>query len=156
MPVVLIWIIIVCFIIFGQINKAKNFSQKSNRKSTVYQKRPPQSQKSFADIKGQKSVGPNVERNCAAEDNHRSENNIHQHKTGTSGAVPNVSRSYTETEARMRTEKKGKRTVAMRLYEGDSIPRGYRMVRCNYCAAENLIPYASKGEYMCYFCHEDL
>lgn len=126
MPVVLIWFIVVCFFIFGQINKAKNLSQKSNRKSTVYQKRPPQSQKSFADMKGQKSVGPNV------------------------------SRSYTETEARMRTEKKGKRTVAMRLYEGDSIPRGYRMVRCNYCAAENLIPYASKGEYMCYFCHEDL
>lgn len=55
-----------------------------------------------------------------------------------------------------RMEKKGNRIAALRLYEGDHVPQGYRMVRCSYCAAENLIAYSSKGDYMCYFCHEDL
>ncbi len=46
---------------------------------------------------------------------------------------------------------------AQRLVLGDPIPKNARLVICNYCAAENLVPvgeYANK--YNCYFCREKL
>lgn len=138
-------------------DKAK--SSKSN--PPVYQ-RPvsqPASQpvrKNFAVMPEHKKVPPNVERNCAAEDKHRSENNVYAKKTVKPVAVPNVSRPYTEPQKQTRKEKKDNRIAAIRLYEGDHVPQGYRMVKCHYCAAENLIAHSARGNYMCYFCHEDL
>lgn len=51
----------------------------------------------------------------------------------------------------------GGRSVALRHYDGDSIPKGMRLVKCSYCGAENLIPeYKKQEEFTCYFCREIL
>ncbi len=133
--------------------------KKETKKSTTQYYQRPTAQpvnKNFAVMPEQKKVPPNVERNCAVEDKHRSENNIYAKKPVKPVAVPNVNRPYTEAPKQTREQKKNTRNIALRLYEGDPVPRGYRMVKCHYCAAENLISYSARGDYMCYFCHEDL
>lgn len=141
--------------------------QNRPQQNGVYQNRPIQSttgrskpmqtyDKNFAVMPEHKKVPPNVERNCMVEDRHRSEKNGSAKPAVKPSAVPNVQRGYTEALKQTREQKKATRMVAMRLYEGDPVPRGYRMVKCRYCAAENLIAYSSKGDYMCYFCHTDL
>lgn len=45
---------------------------------------------------------------------------------------------------------------AQRLYEGDSVPQGMRVIKCSYCGAENLVPQGSRQKYTCYFCREEL
>ena len=45
---------------------------------------------------------------------------------------------------------------ARRLYEGDSVPQGMRVIKCSYCGAENLVPQGSRQKYTCYFCREEL
>ena len=45
-----------------------------------------------------------------------------------------------------------KRIVALRLMEGDPVPQGYVVVRCPYCAAENLVTQNCKEYHSCYFC----
>lgn len=57
---------------------------------------------------------------------------------------------------RLRRETGGRR-AAQRHYDGDSIPRGMRPVRCGYCGAENLIgDYEKQSDFTCYFCREIL
>lgn len=57
---------------------------------------------------------------------------------------------------RLRRETGGRR-AAQRHYDGDSIPRGMRLVRCGYCGAENLIGEREKqSDFTCYFCREIL
>lgn len=49
----------------------------------------------------------------------------------------------------------GKLHYAQRLWLGDPVPQGKRLVYCAYCNAENLVPihdYTTK--YHCYFCRE--
>lgn len=151
----LIFWIIVIYIIISKTKKAQG--QTNNRTTQVNTSRTVQQpQRNFAVVTEQKKIQPNVERKCAAEDRHRSENNIHQKRPVQQTSVPNVKRAYTEVPKQTRMEKQVSRMVAMRLYEGDRVPQGYRMVKCGYCAAENLIAYSSRGAYMCYFCHEDL
>ena len=60
-----------------------------------------------------------------------------------------------EEEMRLRKAYGGLR-VAMRLYEGDSIPQGKRLSVCSYCGAENLLPMGARERYCCYFCREPL
>lgn len=51
----------------------------------------------------------------------------------------------------------GGRMAAQRHYDGDSIPRGMRLVKCSYCGAENLIgDYQKQNDFTCYFCREIL
>lgn len=157
---VLILIFIIGYSYYKKAKKAGLIEDKAKaKKSTPQYYQRPVSQpvnKNFAVMPEQKKVPPNVERNCAVEDKHRSENNIYAKKPVKPVAVPNVNRPYTEAPKQTREEKKSKRMVATRLYEGDQVPRGYRMVKCHYCAAENLISFSARGDYMCYFCHEDL
>lgn len=150
----LIWLIIVAAVF---VSKSKKAQKKIEKKATqVFASKPAQPQKNFAEMPQHKKAVPNVERKCAAEDRHRSENNVYQKRPSKTQAVPNVKRAYTEAPKQTRMEKRSTRMAATRLYEGDHVPQGYRMVKCGYCAAENLIAYSSKGDYMCYFCHEDL
>ena len=46
----------------------------------------------------------------------------------------------------------GKRIVALRLMEGDPVPQGYTVIRCPYCAAENLVTKNCRQHHSCYFC----
>lgn len=46
----------------------------------------------------------------------------------------------------------GQRIVALRLMEGDPVPQGYHMIKCPYCAAENLVTKNCKQHHSCYFC----
>lgn len=48
------------------------------------------------------------------------------------------------------------RTSAGRLIYGDPVPNDKRMVVCNYCGAENLVPHYVATHYKCYFCREDI
>lgn len=51
----------------------------------------------------------------------------------------------------------GGRSAAQRHYDGDSVPRGMRIVKCGYCGAENLIgDYQNQKDFTCYFCREIL
>ena len=155
----IIWLIIVGAIFYSKAKKAGKIGNVSEKKNTPVTYTRPTSQpvkKNFAIMPEHKNVQPNVERKCAAEDGHRSENNVFAKRPVKPTATPNVSRPYTEPPKQTRMEKKGSRMTALRLYEGDHVPQGYRMVRCSYCAAENLIAHSSRGAYMCYFCHEDL
>ena len=64
--------------------------------------------------------------------------------------------AYLERKARLHQETGG-RMVGVRYYEWDSIPKGNRVVKCNYCGAENLISERYKpNRYTCYFCREIL
>lgn len=157
------FLILLIIIGFSSYSKAKKAGiiqdkEKNNKNNPPVYQRPVSQpvKKNFAVMPEHKKVPPNVERNCAAEDEHRSENNVYAKKTVRPVAVPNVSRPYTEPQKQTRKEKKGNRIAAIRLYEGDHVPQGYRMVKCHYCAAENLIAHSARGNYMCYFCHEDL
>ena len=167
---ILIWIVIAVAIYMSKAKKAQSQTQKQSqsqsqtqsqtpngmRQGGVYYQRQQPQNKNFAVIPEQKKVLPNVERKCMVEDKHRSENNVYHQKTPQQTSVPNVKREYTQGSKETREERKATRMIAKRLYEGDSVPQGYRMVKCRYCAAENLIAYASRGKYMCYFCHDDL
>lgn len=51
----------------------------------------------------------------------------------------------------------GRLNYGQRIYLGDPVPNGKRLVYCPYCNAENLVPahdYSKK--YHCYFCREEL
>lgn len=49
------------------------------------------------------------------------------------------------------------RNAAQRYEEWFPVPEGKEVVRCRYCAADNLIPRGSRREqYTCYFCREEL
>lgn len=109
-------------------------------------------QRSFAAMPDQQRAVPNVERNCSADDKHRYENNLSPHKQKQISAVPNVQR----TNMQPQPKKSGNRKAAMQLYIGDPVPKGMRKVVCSYCAAENIVPYAARNEYKCYFCHYDI
>lgn len=51
----------------------------------------------------------------------------------------------------------GGRRAAQRHYDGDSVPKGMRIVKCGYCGAENLIgDYQNQKDFTCYFCREIL
>ena len=66
------------------------------------------------------------------------------------------SRDSRQEEQRLRRETGGK-APALRHYYGDSVPPKMRLVRCGYCAADNLVAeYANVKNYTCYFCREDL
>lgn len=151
---IIIWIFIIYFIFIKKRNTQNRTDRRTSQANTSRTVQPPQ--RNFAVVTEQKKVQPNVERKCAVEDRHRSENNVYQKRTVQQTSVPNVKRDYTEAPRQTKMEKKATRMVATRLYEGDRVPQGYRMVKCGYCAAENLIPYTSRGDYMCYFCHEDI
>lgn len=62
-------------------------------------------------------------------------------------------RQQEEMRARWET---GGLPSARRLYEGDSVPQGMRVIKCSYCGAENLVPQGSRQKYTCYFCREEL
>ena len=155
----IIWLFVLSFIIYKKAKKiggAERTIERKNKSFTYQRPVSQQTKKNFAVMPEHKKVPPNVERKCMVEDKHRSENNVFAKQPVSSTTTPNVSRPYTELPKENKTQKKENRMVALRLYEGDHVPQGYRMVRCSYCAAENLIAYSSRGKYMCYFCHEDL
>ena len=49
-------------------------------------------------------------------------------------------------------EHAGKRIVALRLMEGDTVPEGYERIKCPYCAADNLVTKHCRQYHSCYFC----
>ncbi len=151
------WIIVLGAVI-AVVNSKKNKIQtpQDSDKKVYYERKTVQPQKNFAVMPEHKKVPPNVERKCMVEDKHASENNVYARRDSKSTATPNVKRPYTEHSTQTREERNKNRMVATRLYEGDRVPQGCRMVKCKYCGAENLITYFSKGDYVCYFCHEDL
>lgn len=51
----------------------------------------------------------------------------------------------------------GGRPAGQRHFDGDSVPKGMRLVKCSYCGAENLIAeHHNQKDYTCYFCREIL
>ena len=49
------------------------------------------------------------------------------------------------------------RNAAERYEEWFPVPEGKKVVRCGYCAANNLIPRERRrDQYTCYFCREEL
>lgn len=169
----LVWLVIVVAIVFAKGNRQEKQIRKRMQDKGIYGGGPyvqrPNSQqpnvnvqrygtrsnssvnKNFAVMPEHKKVAPNVERDCRAEDKHRSENNVHNNRTAQASAVPNVQR-----KKELPKRSNDNRPVAKRLYEGDHVPKGHRMVKCPYCAAENLIPYSANGKFKCYFCYTDL
>lgn len=49
-----------------------------------------------------------------------------------------------------------RRTIALRLMEGDPVPRGYDTYVCHYCGAVNLVKHGARGKHSCYFCHDPI
>lgn len=154
----IVWLFILGFIFYKKAKKTGRAERSIERKNrpVTYQRSVSQPGKNFAVMPEHKKVPPNVERKCIVEDGHRLENNVNAKRSMKSSVTPNVTRPYTELPKETRVKKEENRMVALRLYEGDHVPQGYRMVRCSYCAAENLIAHSARGKYMCYFCHEDL
>ena len=150
-----LWILIIVVYIIVKMSKAAGNNsglekpQKHQPKHTVERTNV---QRSFAAMPKQKPVPPNVERNCAAEDNHRFENKVSGHYDKKASAIPNVQSKTMHVQPKM----SGNRRVARQLYIGDPIPKGMKLVKCSYCAAENLVPYTARNEYKCYFCHYDI
>lgn len=150
-----VWILIIIGYVIYKVTKASAKNNVSGtRQGNVSRKNTPArpQQRSFAAMPKQQRVIPNVERNCSADDKHRFENNLSPHKQKQASAIPNVQ------SARMHPQPKktGNRKAARQLYIGDPIPQGMRMVKCSYCAAENLVPFTARNEYKCYFCHYDI
>lgn len=60
-------------------------------------------------------------------------------------------------EAMRLSRETGGRPAAQRYCDGDSVPRGMRLVKCGYCGAENLIAeHHNQKDYTCCFCREIL
>ena len=55
-----------------------------------------------------------------------------------------------------KADSKAKRSVALRLMEGDPVPEGYQGVACHYCGAVNMIKKNSAAKHSCYFCREPI
>ena len=150
-----VWLILVIIIVavrIGKITAKTNGSvkQQVQRRTTVPR---PQQQRSFAAMpKPQHKAVPNVERNCSADDKHRYENNVSRYNKKKPDAIPNVQGASMRPQPRMT----GNRKAARQLYIGGPVPQGMRMVKCGYCAADNLVPFAARNEYKCYFCHYDI
>ena len=150
-----VWLILVIIIVavrIGKITAKTNGSvkQQVQRRTTVPR---PQQQRSFAARpKPQHKAVPNVERNCSADDKHRYENNVSRYNKKKPDAIPNVQGASMRPQPRM----SGNRKAARQLYIGDPVPQGMRRVKCGYCAADNLVPFAARNEYKCYFCHYDI
>lgn len=165
MGIAIWWIVMIVYIAFvmgkakkirnngkkGTYNTGRNGTNTANAQNRASRPNVAQN-KNFAVMPEHKKVPPNVERDCRVEGGHRSGNNIRNGSVSKASAEPNVQRKHAEIPIRSNDN----RPVAMRLYEGDHVPRGYRMVKCPYCAAENLIPYSSNAKYKCYFCHTNL
>jgi hypothetical protein len=49
-----------------------------------------------------------------------------------------------------------KRTIALRLIEGEPVPQGYNAYRCSYCGAISLVKKGARGKHSCYFCHDPI
>ncbi len=111
-----------------------------------------ESQRSFAALPKQNTAVPNKERNCTAEDKHRFENNVSGYSGKRTSATPNVQSPVMHKQPKM----SGNRREARQLYIGDPIPQGMKLKKCDYCAAENLVPYTARNEFKCYFCHYDI
>lgn len=155
MSVFVLWLIIV--IAFTVIKSSK--MTKQNRGRDVHQRnvpvgnsQPRPQQRSFAAMPKQHGAAPNVERNCSAEDKHRYENNVSGLHKKKPSAIPNVQGSAMHYQPK----KSGNRKAARQLYIGDPVPQGMRVVRCRYCAADNLVPFTARDSYKCYFCHYDI
>ena len=128
--------------------KAEKTTQQTPRRNQIR----PEVKRSFAAMPKQQKAVPNVERNCSADDKHRFENNVSRHKTKKASAIPNMQSANMHNQPKM----SGNRKAARQLYIGDPIPQGTRLIKCGYCAAENIVPYAARNEYKCYFCHYDI
>lgn len=63
-----------------------------------------------------------------------------------------------EHKERMREMRMNKNslTPGQRLPDWGEVPTGTKMVLCNYCATENVVPINGRGQYCCYFCKEKL
>lgn len=150
----LLFVIIFISIKMGKISvkgNGKETQQRAQGRTTA--SRPQSPQRSFAAMpKSQQKAVPNVERNCSADDKQRHENNTSVFNKEKTNATPNVPNSNVRPQPRMT----GNRKAARQLYIGDPIPKGMRVVRCSYCAADNLVPYTARNEYKCYFCHYDI
>ena len=159
---VLLWIVI--FFVYAGIKVAKISGKNSTRgiaKPNVPRKTTPARStykrnqvpaRSFAAMPKQQKATPNVERNCNADEHHKYENNPLGNEVNRSSAVPNIPSANMHAQPKM----SGNRKAARQLYIGDPVPRGTRVIRCGYCAAENLVPYNARNEYKCYFCHYDI
>ena len=49
-----------------------------------------------------------------------------------------------------------RRTIAIRLMEGDPVPQGFNAYVCAYCGAVNLVKKGARGKHCCYFCHDPI
>lgn len=154
MSVFVLWVIILIVITIVRTSKAAGNSRvRGTQKPTVVKRPPVKPQpRSFAAMPKQHGAAPNVERNCTADDKHRYENNVSRFNKKKPTAIPNVQSANMRPQPKM----SGNRKAARQLYIGDPIPHGMRVVRCSYCAAENLVPYTARDGYKCYFCHYDI
>jgi hypothetical protein len=59
-------------------------------------------------------------------------------------------------EQKRTSEKYGNRSVGGRYLLGDPIPKGMKIVYCEYCGAENLVKIDYRNDRDCYFCRTHL
>ena len=151
MSVFVLWIILIIIITLVKTAKtAGNTGAGGTQRPNTVNRPPVRPQAgSFAAMPKQHSAVPNVERNCSADDKHRYENNVSGLNKKKPTAIPNVQSSHMQPQPK----KSGNRKVAGQLYIGDPVPQGMKVIRCKYCAADNLVPYAARDKYKCYFCH---
>ncbi len=164
MAVSVLWTLIMVFIIVSRIRKVAGMSQQgrsNTHKATGSNPVRPAAtrnnpvrpaQRSFAAMPEKERAVPNVERDCRADDKHRFENNLSRFNKKKATAIPNVQSTHMRVQPKM----SGNRKTARQLYMGDVVPQGMRVVECGYCAADNLVPFASRDGYKCYFCHYDI
>ena len=148
-----LWILIIIVYVIVKVSKAAGNSRvRGTQKKSAAQPIRNQ-QRSFAAMpKQQHQAVPNVESNCSADDKHRYENNLSKHNKKSASAIPNVPSSRSYRQPKM----SGNRKAARQLYMGDPVPHGMKVIRCGYCAADNLVPYTARDSYKCYFCHYDI
>lgn len=144
-------------------NKKKNSGGEQNKSTPTYQTRPVRPNVSSDMVRpnmGKDLVKPNV---CEGHERH-----VMKHKA----SVPNVARpnifsedSYVvksgnkwgeEAVQKPKFTKKDNHLIAVRLMEGSQAPNGYKKKVCGYCAAENIVPYYDREEFLCYFCNHKL
>lgn len=176
----LIFIIIVCTIVYRRVQNAKGTGggrnnrsmpnttvttanqQNSRPQSVLTQNRQPDS---YAGANSRKGVflphgaKPPVQRSAAQEAIQEAKEDGHSTTAYLMEKAEADAREHAKEkleEQKRLYETRGGLAVAERYLEGEMIPSGKRCVNCGYCGAENLIPMIPRTRYGCYFCREPL
>lgn len=172
MSIFAIWLVIVIVVVIASKKKSvngkstdssvnrpvniprNNMGQMSGRPiQNQQQGRPIQNQQPIRPMPYQQTVRP-MQNQQQARPMQNQQGPIFGQNAGNVGSTPYFNQNNQTVPSNRNFEFKG--NCAARYEEWLEVPRGYTVVTCEYCGAENLVPVSGRKNYQCYFCWKNL